>query len=172
MKISDDEFDTAAGQVAASTSTDPVDRAAAQVVQGQRSQLRSTLYNSLLENPDVAARATQLGRRTGLPTDVVSRNLPEVQRNVQLDDFDRVLENSPTVATWLTEQNNAALAHDDVDNLGALDTALRFTKDTGRAALSGLQSASSGVVGMVRAPVRRSKIRNVFIFVYSYRYRC
>lgn len=156
MKISDDEFDAAAGQVAtaASTaSTDPVDRAAAQVVQGERTQLRSTLYNSLLENPDMAARATQLGRRTGIPADVVSRNLPEVQRNVQLDDFDRVLQNSPTVAKWLTEQNNAALAHDDVENLGAIDTALRFTKDTGRAGLSGLQSASSGVVGLVRAPV-------------------
>jgi hypothetical protein len=121
MIISDDEFDAAAGQVAASASKDPVDAAAAQVVQGQRTQLRSTLYNSLLENPDMAARAQTLGRQAGIPADVVSRNMPEVQRNVQLDEFDKVLQNSPTVATWLTEQNNAKIAHDDVDNLGAID---------------------------------------------------
>jgi hypothetical protein len=153
MIISDDEFDSAASKVAASASKDPVDAAAAQVVQGQRTQLRSTLYNSLLENPDMAARAQTLGRQAGIPADVVSRNMPEVQRNVQLDEFDKVLENSPTVATWLTEQNNAKIAHDDVDNLGAIDIALKFVKNTGSAAKSGLLGASAGVVGVVRAPV-------------------
>jgi hypothetical protein len=147
------EFDQAAAGIAGTaTNADPIDRAAAVVVQDQREALRTTLYNSLLANPDVAARAVQLGRKAGIPADVAERNLPEVQRNVQLDEFDRVLKNSPTVAQWLTDQNNAKIAHDDVENLDALDKTLRFTRDTGRAALSGLQRASAGVVGLAQAP--------------------
>lgn len=114
------EFDQAAARIAQPAKADPLDQAAAQVVQGQRQQLRSTLYTSLLANPDMAARAQRLGRQAGVPADVVERNLPEVQRNVQLDEFDRVLQNSPTVAQWLTDQANAKIAHDDVANLDAL----------------------------------------------------
>lgn len=113
------EFDQAAARVAGPVA-DPIDRAAAEVVGDQRTALRFSLYNSLLADPEVAARATKLGRRAGLPADVVERNLPEVQRNVQLDEFDKVLQNSPTVAQWLTDQNNAKIAHDDVPNLDAL----------------------------------------------------
>lgn len=147
------EFDRAAAQVAQSTEpSDPFEVAASQVVDDQRTALRSTLYNALLESPDVAARAVQLGRKSGLPSEVVQRNLPEVQRNVQLDEFDRVLDNSPTVAQWLTEQNNAKIAHDDVENLGALDSALQFFRNTGNAVVSATRSRSAGVVGLVQAP--------------------
>jgi hypothetical protein len=125
MKIPD-EFDSAAASVAGGPATnDPLDKAAAGVVQGQRTALRSSLYGALMANPDMAARAQKLGRQTGLPADVVERNLPEVQRTVQLDEFDQVLKNSPTVAQWMTDQNNAKVAHDDVDNMSAVERATR-----------------------------------------------
>jgi hypothetical protein len=150
MRIPDD-FDTAAAKVAGQLSTDPVDVAAREVVNGQRTQVKASLYNALLQNPDMAARAQKLGRQAGIPADVVSRNLPEVERNVRLNDFDRVLENSPTVAQWLTDQNNAAIGHDDVDNMGAVESTLRVFKRAGGAAVSGLQRASAGVVGVGQA---------------------
>jgi hypothetical protein len=150
MRIPDD-FDTAAAKVAGQLSTDPVDVAAREVVNGQRTQVKASLYNALLQNPDMAARAQQLGRQAGIPADVVSRNMPEVERNVRLNDFDRVLENSPTVAQWLTDQNNAAIGHDDVDNMGAVESTLRVFKRAGGAAVSGLQRASAGVVGIGQA---------------------
>ena len=166
MKLPD-EFDTAAASVAGGmTSRDPLDQAAAGVVQGQRTALRSSLYGALLANPDMAARAQKLGRQTGLPADVVERNLPEVQRNVQLDEFDQVLKNSPTVAQWMMDQNNAKVAHDDVDNMSAVESALRYLvsapgaargglmSDAGKAGMagvSGLQRASAGVVGLGQA---------------------
>lgn len=115
MKIDDDAFDRAAKQVAAPA--DPIEAAAGDVVQDQRTQLRSSLYGSLLSNPDVAARATALGRQTGLPVDMVERNLPEVERNAKLDEFDKLLQDSPMVAQWLSDQNNAKIAHDDVEVL-------------------------------------------------------
>ena len=39
-----------------------------------------------MSNPDMAARAQRLGRKTGLPGDVVERNLPEVERSAALTD--------------------------------------------------------------------------------------
>lgn len=162
-----DDFDAAAAKVAGQLSTDPIDAAARQVVDGQRSQAKTSLYNALLQNPDMAARAQKLGRQTGIPADVVQRNLPEVERNVFLSDFDRVLQNSPTVAQWVADPNNAAVSHDDVGVLGSIESALRYVVSApgaprgglmsdvgmlGMAGMSGLQRASAGVVGVVQAP--------------------
>lgn len=130
-----DEFDAAAAKVAGqTTNADPIDQAAAQVVQGQRTTLRSSLYGALLENPDVAARAQKLGRKTGLPADVVGRNLPEVERNAKLDEFDQLLQNSPVVAQWLADQNNAKVAHDDVGNMSEHERLFREALAAGRVA--------------------------------------
>lgn len=123
MKIDDDAFDRVAKEAVAPA--DPIDAAAAEVVQGQRTQLRSSLYSSLLSNPDVAARATALGRQTGLPADVVERNLPEVERKAKLDEFDKLLQDSPMVAQWLSDQNNAKIAHDDVEALKGIAGTVR-----------------------------------------------
>jgi hypothetical protein len=103
----------------------------------------------LLENPDMAARAVQLGRKAGLPPDVVQRNLPEVQRKVQLDEFDRVLQDSPTLAQWLTEQKNASIAHDDVENLNGLNTKLRGS----------MKPIERGFLGSITEPLQRGFAR-------------
>jgi len=142
-----DDFEAAAAKVAGQSSGDPMDTAAASVVQGQRTSLRSSLYGALLENPDMAARAQKLGRKTGIPADVVGRNLPEVERNAKLDEFDRVLDRSPTVAQWLTEQNNAKIAHDDVENLLAIEeTAKQF---------GSMRPLERSIIGSFTEPVRR-----------------
>jgi hypothetical protein len=166
MKLPDD-IDAAAAKVAGQLSTDPVDTAARQVVDGQRTQAKASLYNALLQNPDMAARAQKLGRQTGLPSDVVERNMPEVERNVALGDMDRLLANSPTVAQWVADPKNAAVSHDDLDSMGAIESALRYVVSApnaprgglmsdlgtaGMAGVSGLQRASAGVVGVVQAP--------------------
>lgn len=162
-----DDFDAAAAKVAGQQSADPIDAAAREVVDGQRSQAKASLYNALLQNPDMAARAQKLGRQTGLPADVVERNLPEVERNVFLSDFDRILQNSPTVAQWVADPKNAAVSHDDVGVLGSIESAVRYAVSApgaprgglmsdlglvGQAGVSGLQRASAGVVGAVQAP--------------------
>lgn len=162
-----DDFDAAAAKVAGQLSTDPIDAAARQVVDGQRTQAKTSLYNALLQNPDMAARAQKLGRQTGIPADVVQRNLPEVERNAFLSDFDRILQNSPTVAQWVADPNNAAVSHDDVGVLGSIESALRYVVSApnaprgglvsdvgmlGMAGVSGLQRASAGVVGLAQAP--------------------
>lgn len=159
------EFDQAASQVAG-PEADPIARAAAEVVGAQRTTLRSTLYNSLLANPEMAARAQKLGRQTGVPADVVERNLPEVQRNAQLDEFDKVLKDSPAVAQWLMEQNNAKVAHDDVENLSEHERMFRKALAAGRAVQGQVGQTyrrspdqmvgeDRGVLGAITEPVQR-----------------
>nr|WP_315463925.1 hypothetical protein [uncultured Rhodoferax sp.] len=114
-----DQFDQAAATVAGDN---PFDSAAAGVVGDIRTAARTNLYGALLSNPDMAARAQSLGKRTGIPADVVERNLPEVQRTAQLSDLDKVLDGSPVVAQWVAaDAARAKLASDDIENMGTVE---------------------------------------------------
>ncbi len=145
IQLDDSDFDAAAGIVAGSaprvqTAPNPFEteapaapaapsrgnltEAAAHVAQGQRQQLRTSLYDSLLANPEVAARANVLGRKTGLPSDLVERNMPEVQRNDQLNEYDKLIQNSPQLAAYLGVAQNARAAHDDVTPLSAVESTI------------------------------------------------
>lgn len=161
-----DEFDSAAARVAGQAPADPLDRAAAAVAQEQRTAVRTSLYGALMENPDMAARAQKLGRQTGIPSDVVGRNLPEVERSAKLDEFDRVLQTSPMVAQWLADPNNAKVAHDDVENLSEHERLFREALASGRASQgkigevyrrpSGeMRETERGFFGAITEPVQR-----------------
>ncbi|HRB10753.1 MAG TPA: hypothetical protein PLH47_11305, partial [Ottowia sp.] len=157
MIIPDSQFDAAAQSVA-QPDTDPLDRAASQVAGDQKVQLRASLYSSLMANPDMAARAQRLGRKTGLPGDVVERNLPEVERSAALNDIDRALERSPALAQWLADPKNARVAHDDVPQMGAIEAAVKWLVSAPDAPTtlvgtikSGFFGASAGSAGAFQA---------------------
>lgn len=118
------DLDNAAAAVAKNKNT--IDDVAATVVQQQRQAVQSSLYGALLANPDMAARAQRLGKRTGLPADLVERNLPDVEHRARLHDIDTVLQDSPTLAQWLANQGNAKIAHDDVEAMGQIERKLRM----------------------------------------------
>lgn len=81
--------------------------------------------------PETAARVFQQQLKTGLPHDVISRNLDSVEKASAAADFDPVTfrQQSPLMADWLTAHPlHAAVAQDDtskggqpMDHLGALD---------------------------------------------------
>lgn len=170
-----DRFDQAVESVVGvgppAPAADPIDAAAGAVVDGQRTAVRSSLYGALMANPDVAARATKIGRQIGLPADVVQRNLPDVERNLALDRVERVLLENPSLAKKLAERQFASMAHDDVPMLDEVTKAVRLFLDSGAmvrrplgggpnalekmggAAASGLVRASAGAVGLAQAPV-------------------
>ena len=103
---------------------DPMDRAAAEVMGNQRSRMKQSLYGSLQENPDMAAKAVKLGRQNGLPTDVIKRNLPQVQRDVAMTEMDRTLQRNPRLLQFLTNRDNASISHDDTDNLSRTEAGI------------------------------------------------
>lgn len=156
MKLPDD-FDSAAAKVAGQLSTDPIDRAAGEVVAAQKVQAKTSLYSALLQSPEMAARAQKLGRRTGLPADVVSRNLPEVERSAYLSDIDKMLDANPAVVQFLTSPQYAAMAHDDVENMGQVERKLR---QFGGGATEGVGMAVSGT-GRIMDIVQRNVLQGL-----------
>jgi len=85
---------------------------AADLADTQRSAVRANVY-SLTATPDQAASAVRLGRETGLPADLVQRNLPTIQRRVAADRVDADTADAPVLRQRFTDPAFAAIAHDD-----------------------------------------------------------
>lgn len=91
-----------------------------------KQQLRQTMYGAVAANPDQAAEAVKLSRTTGLPADVVERNVDRVRRDVLLNEYDGLLTDSPALARRFTEDPAfAKIGHDDLGPLKAIEHAVR-----------------------------------------------
>jgi hypothetical protein len=94
--------------------------------EGQREQLRQSLYGAVGTNPDQYAEAAKLGRATGVPAEVVSRNLEPVKRKATLNEYDALLADSPQLAKRIAEDKDfARVSHDDVGTLTQVERAVR-----------------------------------------------
>lgn len=114
----------------------------------QRASLRAAgLQAAAGVAPDVAARSLALGQRLGLPADVVERNLPQLEAENELNEYDRLLTESPKLADWLSEPTNAKLARDDRGTLAQLESFLQAAYvDPNRGLLSGPVSYAGSIV--------------------------
>ena len=86
----------------------------------QQDKLDSTLKLSMDSNPEEAARAAKAAQSSGLPLDTVERNLSEVEKNNRFKSVPR-LDDSPETRRFLTSQENAKQAHDDIEQLQGLE---------------------------------------------------
>lgn len=130
-----------------------LDAAAGAVVDGQRTQLRTSLYDSLLANPDVAARATQISRKTGIPPDVAERNYPEAKRNADLNEYDQLLTSSPRLAAYLGIPQQARMAHDDVPALSGVESFIGQVRGPD----ASFMSVASGLLGSFGTGARMAR---------------
>lgn len=89
---------------------------------------RVALEQASSGSADAAARARQIADSTGIPWDVVQRNPDLAQRADYAARIDGFLKGNtnPKFAGWLT--TNAALVHDDLDNIGAIGQAADAVK--------------------------------------------
>jgi len=110
-------------------------------------RLRESATAAQGSNPDTAARALRLGQETGLPPAVVERNMPEVERQAELSRIEGVSYDE-YMANYFANAENYRIARDDIDTLGGISKALRFTGNIARAvpggAVGGAGSAVSG----------------------------
>ncbi|MBZ5640002.1 MAG: hypothetical protein LAO51_14745, partial [Acidobacteriia bacterium] len=74
--------------------------------------------------PERQAEVLRLGRASGLPADVVGRNVDEVSSRVAASEASRLLANSPELGAWYSDHGNAAVARDDVANLHGIAWAI------------------------------------------------
>lgn len=116
--------------------------------------LKLSVSNALAINPDQEAQARKAASTLNIPVDTARDNLAEAQQRafMQQTDFGMLSERFPKTAGFMGQQENANIAHDDLDNLSGIESAFGELKKLGRAGVSGLRSASGGVVGIVRAP--------------------
>jgi hypothetical protein len=70
---------------------------------------------------DRAARANRLAAETGLPADMVERNIDEVAGRQRAERGKALLQSSPSLSAWFSNPRNAAAGADDIDTLHAID---------------------------------------------------
>lgn len=100
--------------------------------------------------PDRTAAAYGLAKSTGLPVEVVERNLEEVTRRERVKRMRALLEFSPVLAKQMREPEFARLAHDDAEPLGGIEAALQPITRPLRSAAAGLTfDVSSGFYGVL-----------------------
>lgn len=122
----------------------PYEDAFGAIQDAQERAAKSSLYRAMDGNPDQAARAQALAPQVGLHPDTVEANLPDIERQVKLQQQDETLRASPALQKWLTDTANAKIAHDEFDKLGALEKVVRSaTVGFGR----GTMQAEQGRIG-------------------------
>lgn len=108
-------------------------------------------------NPDAAARILNIQAKTGLPAEVILRNLNEIEKDTEASDFDfeKFRVQNPVVSKWISE-NPAyyALSKDDTGNLSYLERQAAFIKnqfDKGKVTVEMSKLGSKAVDGTASA---------------------
>jgi hypothetical protein len=136
--------------------------------------LEASLRRGMTRNPDEYAKALTLAAKTGKAPALVGEFLPEVEQEDRLRSLDvtGLIQSHPKAAAWLSDENNASIAHDDVENLARIESipqmsALRLTawdrvKDVGRRLVDGtlfMSQEEAQDVRQARSAVRQAGLK-------------
>ena len=73
-------------------------------------------------NPDNIAKALPVARLTGIDAILAAKELPQLQSEMDDVNWDEIVSKSPKTAKWISDnQVNAAISHDDTDNLSKIE---------------------------------------------------
>jgi GNAT superfamily N-acetyltransferase len=93
----------------------------------RQAQIGAALRNAA--PPDAAAKALQLSRQTGIPNDVVQRNLTDVERDERARQMLAGTADSPVLARKLADQGFMSVAQDDTDTLSSIEKTIAGVAD-------------------------------------------
>jgi hypothetical protein len=96
----------------------------------QDSQLNASISEAVKINPDQQAKVSQLSQQSGIPEFAVDDDPGAVEDQLKLDSIDLsgMSKRNPNTAKYLTDFNNAAIAHDDIDVLQEIEDIFDFGK--------------------------------------------
>jgi hypothetical protein len=129
----------------------------------QKSSLQQSMFVAAKKEPDRHAQVLELSKQTNLPAALVERKFDEVSRSVKqkAPDYDRIIEETPGLAKWLEDPDNATLARDDLEATGNIERNAKavfkakpessFFDDLGRAGKTGWNDLSSSSWHMAAA---------------------
>ena len=121
----------------------------------EKSLYRGNIMGAVGANPDEAAQAINLSRKTGIPYEAVSANLQDVQKRDRQDEAFAWVDDKPVTQRFLMDRQNADVAHDDLENMGVLEKVFDTFVRAGRNLGAGVTfDASSGFWGAVEVGVK------------------
>lgn len=118
-----EDLDPAPPPIAAPQQVNPYDDVIRQQDAGSQQQLRTSLVQADATTPDRAADVQKLSTSTGIPAEIIDRNYDTIRKRATFTatPYQDIVAQSPAVATWAAQPANAAVAKDDLENLGALE---------------------------------------------------
>lgn len=125
------------------------------------SNTNAVIDRASYQDPDRTARVIDIADRRGVPTSVVDTELDELERRDAVDAIDSSTF-GPALTKFLSKPDYAGIAHDDIDNLRATETALakgtvgrqltdikQHLKNIGGATAAGVTTFTSGGYGVL-----------------------
>jgi len=95
-----------------------------------RGKLARTGYLTATKNPEQESALVRISQRSGVPVEALRLDGgEEAQRRVKARELEMLPAHSPGVARFLSAHENAAVAHDDWENLSVLEKAFQSLKD-------------------------------------------
>lgn len=105
-----------------------------------------SLFGAVLKKPDIEAARQRLTRETGIPADAIRARPQDAERQSKLQAINptQLQLGAPRTSSFLANPQNAAVAHDDVENMTVTERLLKAAANTPAALATGLFSASAG----------------------------
>lgn len=91
--------------------------------------LQVSADQGLKKQPALSQRILKMQAETGLPVDLIERNIDDLEQKSKIAQFDpdKYMKESPTVGKWLAEHpNNFSSAQKDLEKLNYLERQFRF----------------------------------------------
>jgi len=127
----------------------------------QDNQLNASISEAVKINPDQRAQTTELSKQSGVPEFAVENNPVAVESQLKLDNIDTTTmsKRNPNTAKYLTDFNNASIAHDDIDIMQEIEDIFDFGKtfeNLGESISSSFTSQGAGLMaaGVDMTPTR------------------
>lgn len=107
---------------------------------------RAVLDAASRTDADAFARSRQLSAETGMPADVIERNMEEVTRRQAVAQADEALAGAPATKRWLdSNPDNVKLSHDVVKQLTATEALVGVLRSATADAVKAVGGSVSGI---------------------------
>ncbi|MFA6051573.1 MAG: JAB domain-containing protein [Methylobacter sp.] len=120
------------------------------IQQDSADNIRQSLQTAVDKQPDAEAKLQSLAKQYSLPVDAVRLDTGTVERRAKLDavDYDTLAKSLPATGNLLSDPAKAAIAHDDIDNLSAIEQTLKYGKNIGQAVATWPFTIGEGFAGL------------------------
>jgi len=147
--------------VADQSSVDPFASLDAALKQDELTTATAATSNAIGKSPAEHAKNLQLGRKVGLPADMVQSSKPEVERAVKLKSLTKHQLNNPAFVRHMSNPDNAIISQNDAESLSGIENIIN-------AIGAGLHQTVGGVENAGAQLADLQQVINTAAKIYSY----